>query len=318
MFSPIESFCLARYRFEFEFITPVILPPFKGSTIRGAFGTLLKRLACTIPGEECRLCPFGFQCAYAFLFETLPAPAMKDAAKFSAYPRPYVIRPPLSLQTNYRPGDRLVFEMILIGGAQELLPHVVASFEALGESGFKEGSGRFTVRGVAKIDHLGSEQPVYHKGVFVGCDARSITLAELQSPGPSVQEVTLQFVTPARLDLAGKLRDAAPSFRELTELLLRRVQLLMAFQPYEPQVLDQARILAEADDIRLADAAVSWHELERYSNRQKGKMFQGGIVGTVIYRGELGTFLPLLRLGMLIHVGKSTVFGLGRYALSIG
>ncbi len=57
----------------------------------------------------------------------------------------------------------------------------------------------------------------------------------------------------------------------------------------------------------------------------------GGIVGEVTYAGGqggggegeqggwgaggLGAFLPLLRLGELVHVGKAAVFGNGRYEL---
>lgn len=313
----LESFSLARYRIELEFTTPVKLPPFKGSSIRGAFGTVLKRLACTIPGEECRLCPFGFQCAYSVLFETLPAPALEHAAKFSSYPRPYIIRPPLSPQEDFNAGDHLTFEMVLIGDTWEMVPHVIETFVILGESGFRDGNGRFTVREVCLVDHAGNGRPAYRDGVFLG-GGKPVTLADLKSPGGPVAEVSLQFLTPARLDLAGKLRDEAPTFRELIDLLVRRVQLLTAFQHGGPFPLDAAKLLSGAEAVRLADSAVSWHELERYSNRQKSRLFQGGIVGTVVYRGEVSGFMPLLRLGTLIHIGKSTVFGLGRYALSAG
>lgn len=44
-------------------------------------------------------------------------------------------------------------------------------------------------------------------------------------------------------------------------------------------------------------------------------MKMGGFVGEVMYRGELSDFLPLLKLGEKIHVGKGTGFGLGRYEI---
>jgi len=40
-------------------------------------------------------------------------------------------------------------------------------------------------------------------------------------------------------------------------------------------------------------------------------------VGRAVYEGPLGDFLPLLLLGELIHVGKGTVFGQGRFELRI-
>jgi hypothetical protein len=41
----------------------------------------------------------------------------------------------------------------------------------------------------------------------------------------------------------------------------------------------------------------------------------GGFVGEVEYRGELREFVPLLKLGEQIHLGKGTGFGLGKYVL---
>jgi hypothetical protein len=37
----------------------------------------------------------------------------------------------------------------------------------------------------------------------------------------------------------------------------------------------------------------------------------GGFVGTVTFEGDLIPFLPLLRLGEIVHLEKGTAFGLG-------
>jgi CRISPR/Cas system endoribonuclease Cas6 (RAMP superfamily) len=44
-------------------------------------------------------------------------------------------------------------------------------------------------------------------------------------------------------------------------------------------------------------------------------MKMGGFVGEAEYRAEMAAFVPLLKLGEKVHVGKATGFGLGRYTL---
>jgi hypothetical protein len=41
----------------------------------------------------------------------------------------------------------------------------------------------------------------------------------------------------------------------------------------------------------------------------------GGIVGEITYTGNLEPFIPLLRAGEILHAGKNTSFGLGRYTI---
>jgi hypothetical protein len=40
-----------------------------------------------------------------------------------------------------------------------------------------------------------------------------------------------------------------------------------------------------------------------------------GFMGDLTLEGDLGPVGPLLELGEALHVGKATVFGLGRYRL---
>lgn len=45
-------------------------------------------------------------------------------------------------------------------------------------------------------------------------------------------------------------------------------------------------------------------------------MKMGGFVGEVEYRGEIREFVPLLKLGERLNVGKGTTFGLGKYQVA--
>jgi len=42
-------------------------------------------------------------------------------------------------------------------------------------------------------------------------------------------------------------------------------------------------------------------------------MALGGFVGTATFEGDLAPFVPFLRLGEIVHLGKGISFGLGKY-----
>jgi CRISPR/Cas system endoribonuclease Cas6 (RAMP superfamily) len=56
-------------------------------------------------------------------------------------------------------------------------------------------------------------------------------------------------------------------------------------------------------------------ESSRYSRRREVSHDLSGFVGEVTFEGELGMFLPYLKLGEYLHVGKNAVFGNGWYEI---
>jgi CRISPR/Cas system endoribonuclease Cas6 (RAMP superfamily) len=41
----------------------------------------------------------------------------------------------------------------------------------------------------------------------------------------------------------------------------------------------------------------------------------GGFVGDITFEGDIGLFMPLIKAGEILHVGKGTGFGLGMYRI---
>lgn len=44
-------------------------------------------------------------------------------------------------------------------------------------------------------------------------------------------------------------------------------------------------------------------------------MLLGGFTGEITFEGCLGPFMPIIRAGEALHVGKGTSFGLGKYEI---
>lgn len=295
------------------------LPEFKGSALRGVFGHVLRRLACTIPGEECARCPFRARCAYGVLFESSPPPGFLDAGKYRDIPRPYLFNPPLTRQRIFQRGDRLSFGVVLIGSAVAYLPHLVIAFEEIGRQGMRDGRGRFTIAGVESIDPHGMAASIYDGGVLAPA-MTPIRLADAPPLDASATTAIITFLTPARIDIAGKLRNAPPTFTQLAEMVARRCALLAAAwcDGPAPPADPLAGLRESAQSVRLVDSDIAWRDEERHSSRQQARMQQGGIVGTVVYHGPVGACSPLLNAAWHLNIGKSTTFGLGRITVNAG
>ena len=109
----------------------------------------------------------------------------------------------------------------------------------------------------------------------------------------------------------------APDFHILIRAILRRVSSLYYFHCDEQWEADYRDIIARAQAVKTTHAQTRWGEWERYSARQDKKIELGGFVGEASYTGNLESFLPLLLIGQLAHVGKAYVFGNGQYECDV-
>lgn len=305
------GFQVSRYKFDLILTEDLVLPPYKGFAFRGTMGHVLHELACTIHGEECRLCPFCQTCAYGYLFETVPDGTVRDARKFSSYPRPYVMNPPLEHKQNFHRYDRLSFEMVLIGRGHEFLSHIVATFDEIGRRGMRDETGRFLIDRVTAISAQGEETDAWRSGIFTG-KHQNITWEDLET-GALVDTIRLDFMTPLLIECKGVAISTAPVFNLLVESLHRRAALLHDF--HGSGTFEYAQLPGGTSDVIIASDEMKWRSMARITNRQDKKLKIGGLVGSVTYKGNIGPYVQLLRLGELIGVGKSTVFGFGGYRL---
>ncbi|MGH9361779.1 MAG: CRISPR system precrRNA processing endoribonuclease RAMP protein Cas6, partial [Thermoanaerobaculia bacterium] len=81
----------------------------------------------------------------------------------------------------------------------------------------------------------------------------------------------------------------------------------------------EIRSVVEAEAVRvplLADTT-RWIEVPDYSARSGAEMLLGGKVGRLLYGGEAARFLPILRAGEILHVGKNTASGCGRIQVDL-
>lgn len=335
----------AKYRLVIRSREPLRLPEYKGSAFRGGFGHALRRVVCPFHDGRCQGgCVHPERCVYSYVFET---PLPEDIATVLAplrgaqdAPHPFVLEPPEEERQRYNAGDPMAFQLILIGRAMDYLPYFLFTFDELGGIGLGRGKGRYQLEAAYGVGPTGEVL------VFTGTERRfvgvgvPITLEDVVRTVPEeINAVAIQFLTPTRLKYGHKLTSQL-EFHILFRALLLRLALLVLCHGSQgllplpcggaipalavAQYFYRDRRIEEAARRRIQEAIevakgvtversdLEWRDWERYSTRQDARMKLGGVVGAIRYVGALTGFLPYLRLGEFLHVGKSTSFGLGK------
>ncbi len=309
---------LAIYELEIVAQEKMLLPPFKGATLRGGFGSVFKSLTCVTP-ELCRKsCCSGIQCPYGYIFET---PVPSDSEKMRKYPyapHPFIIDPPSDKRTDYEPGDRFTFRLILIGKSIDYLPYFIYTFEELGHIGIGKGRAHYNLSQVWSLNLQGSRSLLYgaEKQILkTGGDPLRFDLSPEEFPYQGHLAVT--FLSPLRLQFEQGI-EFSPEFHALLRSLLRRISLLAYFhQGIElDKELDFRQLIHLAEGIKTIEKRYRPYTWNRYSNRQDKAIQMDGIIGEGIYQGDFAPFMPFLKLGEWIHLGKSTAFGMGLYRMA--
>lgn len=301
---------LARYRLEFAVETPLHLPAYAGSTLRGAFGGALRAASCMTRQKTCDACPLLTTCPYASVFETRPPAGGHALQKFSQVPHPYVIEPPQWGERDYAAGEGLSFHLVLAGRALDQLALILWAFARAFQRGVGRGDG--TAR-LERVVHLGAVDETL---VLAGPGDSLVSHDTVPPIAPIRGETcTLVFETPLRLQVDGRRATAEEHTpRRLLMALVRRIALIHEFHGGRPLALDFTALGAAAEGLK-SEKNLRWRDWTRYSSRQQQKMALGGVVGTWNLAGDLAPFLPFLHLGQWLHVGKEATFGLGGYRL---
>jgi hypothetical protein len=312
-----STFTLARYRFTIEALETIHLPRYAGTTLRGGLGTILRRLVCYRPGAKCRQCDLGNDCVYSYLFRTAPPEDAEALSTLNAVPRPFVAQGPLDTPSTFDPGERLVFDIVLVGRALAYAPYFVLAYQQLGNAGLGQGRGRFKLQ---RVRALGLEEQAVVFEATDGAvrptdlDVQATALEAMADDLPS-DRLDVAFLTPTRLKHRGRYVRWGPPFHVLVRRLLDRVSSLSYFHCGERWGIDFKDWIERAKEVKIADAATRWADWERYSGRQDQRVKMGGLVGPITYVGDVAPFRALLALGTLVHVGKGTVMGNGRFAV---
>ncbi len=312
------DFRLARYEFHLVAEEEIHLPRYSGSTLRGGFGRAFRNVLCASRERECTDCLLRDNCIFPRVFDTVPPSGWERMSGQSDAPRPFVIEPPMDGRHVYGPGEVIVFGLVLLGYVVDYLPYFIYSFEELGRRfGLGRTRGRFRLNEVHSISLSGSrciysqDDSLLDGDGHIGMDTIRGSLEGLPS-----DSLTLNFITPTRIMSQGKfLVGSRFQFEPFMRAVFRRSSTLASLFSSSEWELDYSSLLERAMEVNADAPDHTVERWERYSARQDVGVTMFGFTGQVRLGGNLKEFLPFIKLGELIHVGKGTTFGMGKYIM---
>lgn len=260
------------------------LPPFLGSTLRGAIGHALRDIAPEV------------------------LEAVFDGPKGDG--PGYVLSPPRPRQAPWRTSDALRFGVTLFGEAGETFPQWADAVLDAATAGLGRGRHPFILE---RVEEASNGRTLWSLGDEALHQPEPVRPAADRS-WDGAEELEVHLVTPLALRRDGHLLRSL-DYSSFGAALTRRCRNLASrWCGVRARKFEYAGASPEIKRQHL-----SWTEWSRYSARQQRAVPLGGLAGRFAIRGEgVATVLPLLAIAELVHVGRQTAFGLGEIAVSAG
>jgi hypothetical protein len=309
--SAAPCFAFFRLRFRFRAGDSIYFPEGKpGNIIRGAFGTLLRKLSCSTDCPGAKTCSRRAACPYARIFE--PGSAAGGPSGLADWPRPFVFRALHLNGETIQPGGTFHFDVHLFDLRDPAIESFVRTFAELANAGLGPRRGRARLVSVDQIDGFGL--PLVRL-----CDDGSPSTEEievkpsrvdLRAAASQVGRVRIEFLSPTELKHEHTLAPT-PEFGILFARIRDRIGTLSALYGPGSLDIDFKGLGEQAAQIRMTKCDVRNIEVERRSSRTGQRHPIGGFTGFAEYEGELAEFLPYLNAAVYAGVGRQTTFGNG-------
>ena len=304
-------------RFEFTARESLFFPPGKAANIlRGALGTVFRKIACVPECDDSRTCAIRHTCPYAKLFA--PESDGEGPSGMADSPRPFVFRARHLDGHTIQPGRQFWFDLNVFTLDPDALAYFVLTFAALAREGLGPRRGRADLQRVRRLAVSDSpELIVFDTGTqFMVGAVEPVSLSLIPSAAP-IDRIRVEFLTPTELKHDHQIAQR-PEFPILFGRIRDRLSTLRRLYGAGPLELDYQASTQQAAAIRMVSCQVHREEARRHSSRTGQSHSIGGFTGIVEYEGELAPFVPWLEAARWVGVGRQAVWGKGELHITGG
>jgi CRISPR-associated endoribonuclease Cas6 len=304
------TFDLYPVRFQFTARDSIHFPFGKpGNILRGAFGSIFRRIACVPDCTEVRSCGLRSECAYARAFE----PSATDAGPsgYSDWPRPFVFRARHLDGCTIPPGKPFHFDLHVFDLRDPAIAYFVLAFGQIARDGLGPRRGRAELTSVWQLDRSGAAiKKIFDGEAFLLSDLPEPVRLELAPSADTVNRIRVDFLSPTELK-SGQQLAPKPEFPILFGRIRDRISALRALFGPGPLEIDFKGMGERASQVRMTRCETRTIQMDRTSRKTGQTHPLGGFVGFAEYEGDLTEFLPYISAAAWTGVGRQTVWGKG-------
>jgi hypothetical protein len=289
------------------------MPPDSSSIFRGMIGKVFRDQACINKGQECEACPFISACPYGSIFEPTSevfAPEFSEKTKFLT--PPLIVCGPYFRENNWNKNEEVELTITIFGDYGEYMPDFHEALKMVGRLGVGKDRIRFSVIQNRQQFFDGKEEVLAKEGVLLKEPA--IYEYSWTSSADNIGKVLIKLETPLRYKAKGKIVTDI-SVSSFIHTVFRRVEFLTSLYSTNPITFDGRKMEVVINSLQITDKQISTTDFERYSGRQKNVMNWKGVIGSFVLTGNLSPLIHLLKFAGEFHIGKQTVFGLGKFSV---
>ena len=302
---------LASYRFQYEMLDAMELPPYPGTLWHSVFGNALHQLVCVAKDTECATCMFLHQCDYTHLFQGIRPPGSDIMRKYTTVPSPHLFRMTATATPMLAKGAMLETEVVLPGNSNSKLPTLIRALYSAGLGGLGRHRSRARLLQVTQTNSDGTSKHLLNGGQLT--DPMPATLVPIP---PTPDTAHLHLLTPYKPS-GQSSHEAGFELGRYLMAIIRRIDLMQYFYAGSKLDADFQHLKTLTDSISTLEQTLQRETQQRYSAAMRNTKDASGFTGqlTLDLRGHEALW-QFLVVGQWLNVGKNASMGFGRYELA--
>jgi CRISPR-associated endoribonuclease Cas6 len=272
------------------------------TTYRGQIGYCLKQISCQFDQfqtMDCADCNIPENCYYTSLFSPISALQITKDEKIKMTPspvRPFVFSFMTDEKTDLIRPDKAFKIIFSVFGPGIQYSYIFSSAAILSA----ENMG-FTVKSINLLypENQTTEKKLTLNDWIKGCDVGD-------------QKLILRCHTPLSMKKNNQVIQSQVDCLDIIKAIIRRLRDLKRYYGNDENMGHITKEYYEtAKAIHCATKNTVYQRKKRYSHHQQKLLPLSGFLGDIVLSGNLHLFIPLLKAGELVHIGRGTSSGNG-------